>query len=483
MVNYSQELIKLLPLLIIGSGILISLLIEMFSPKSEKILPGLSIIIFLFVSYYSLITINERATLFNSMIEIGGNVNIFYFIFNFGAAIIVLLSFDYIKKIGINFGEYYILLQSAVLGMMLLSCSKDLIMIFIGLEQMSICFYILAGFKRKRLSSNEASLKYFLLGSFATGFIVYGIALIYGSAQTMSINLIIEKFPNLISNYIFITGFVLFIIGFTFKIAAFPFHMWVPDVYQGAPTTVTALMSTTGKTAAFSALIIAFTPIILGVTKNIFEPVIAVLATLSMLYGSIVAIVQKDVKRMLAYSSIAHAGYMLIGLASGTFQGASGIIFYLIAYTFMNIGAFGIISMLEGNNETNLDIQSYAGLGFTKPLPAALLSIFMFALAGIPPFAGFFGKYYVFVSAIQSNLTWLAIMGIIASAISVYFYLYLVVVMYFQKNENNSSLNPESLQFKLSGFGMLGVIVVALLVILMGIFPDTIIELISSFYL
>lgn len=481
MINYSQELIKLLPLLIIGIGILISLLIEMFSQKSEKILPWFSIIIFLFVAYYSLITINERATLFNSMIEIGGNVNIFYFIFNFGAAVIVLLSFDYIKKIGINFGEYYILLQSAVLGMMLLSCSKDLIMIFIGLEQMSICFYILAGFKRKRLSSNEASLKYFLLGSFATGFIVYGIALIYGSAQTMSINLIIEKFPNLISNYIFITGFVLFIIGFTFKIAAFPFHMWVPDVYQGSPTTVTALMSTTGKAAAFSALIIAFTPIILGVSKNIFEPVIAVLATLSMLYGSIVAIVQKDVKRMLAYSSIAHAGYMLIGLASGTFQGTSGIIFYLIAYTFMNIGAFGIISMLEGNNETNLDIQSYAGLGFTKPLPAALLSIFMFALAGIPPFAGFFGKYYVFVSAIQSNLTWLAIMGIIASAISVYFYLYLVVVMYFQKFENNFSSNSDSLQFELSGLSMLGVIVTALLVILMGIFPGPIIELISSF--
>lgn len=481
MINYSQELIKLLPLLIIGIGILISLLIEMFSQKSEKILPWFSIIIFLFVAYYSLITINERATLFNSMIEIGGNVNIFYFIFNFGAAIIVLLSFDYIKKIGIDFGEYYILLQSAVLGMMLLSCSKDLIMIFIGLEQMSICFYILAGFKRKRLSSNEASLKYFLLGSFATGFIVYGIALIYGSAQTMSINLIIEKFPNLISNYIFITGFVLFIIGFTFKIAAFPFHMWVPDVYQGSPTTVTALMSTTGKAAAFSALIIAFTPIILGVSKNIFEPVIAVLATLSMLYGSIVAIVQKDVKRMLAYSSIAHAGYMLIGLASGTFQGASGIIFYLIAYTFMNIGAFGIISMLEGNNETNLDIQSYAGLGFTKPLPAALLSIFMFALAGIPPFAGFFGKYYVFVSAIQSNLTWLAIIGIIASAISVYFYLYLVVVMYFQKFENNFSSNSDSLQFELSGLSMLGVIVTALLVILMGIFPGPIIELISSF--
>ncbi|GAB6282356.1 MAG: NADH-quinone oxidoreductase subunit N [Ignavibacterium sp.] len=481
MINYSQELIKLLPLLIIGSGILFSLLIEMFSQKSEKILPWLSIIIFLFVSYYSLITINERATLFNSMIEIGGNVNIFYFIFNFGATIIILLSFDYIKKTGINFGEYYILIQSAVLGMMLLSSSKDLIMIFIGLEQMSICFYILAGFKRKRLSSNEASLKYFLLGSFATGFIVYGIALIYGSAQSMSIKIIVENFPNLISNYIFITGFVLFIIGFTFKIAAFPFHMWVPDVYQGSPTTITALMSTTGKTAAFSALIIAFTPIILGATKNIFEPVIAVLATLSMLYGSIVAIVQKDIKRMLAYSSIAHAGYMLIGLASGTFQGVSGIIFYLIAYTFMNIGAFGIISMIEGNNETNLDIQSYAGLGYTKPLPAALLSIFMFALAGIPPFAGFFGKYYVFVSAIQSNLTWLAIIGIIASAISVYFYLYLVVVMYFQKSENNSSLNPENLQFKLSGLSMLGVIIVALLVILMGVFPGPIIELISSF--
>ncbi len=476
MFNYSQELIKILPLLIIGSGILISLLIEMFSQKSEKILPWLSIIIFLFIAYYSLITINERTTVFNSMIEIGGNVNIFYFVFNFAAAIIILLSFDYIKKTGINFGEYYILLQSAVLGMMLLSSAKDLIMIFVGLEQMSICFYILAGFKRKRLVSNEASLKYFLLGAFATGFIVYGIALIYGSAQSMSITSIMEQFSDLSKNYIFITGFLLFIIGFTFKIAAFPFHMWVPDVYQGSPTTVTALMSTTGKAAAFSALIIAFTPIINGLNQNLFEPLLAVLATLSMLYGSIVAIVQKDVKRMLAYSSIAHAGYMLIGLSAGTFQGISGIIFYLIAYTFMNLGAFGIISIMEGNNEANLDINSYAGLGYSKPMMAALLSLFMFALAGIPPFAGFFGKYYVFISAIQSNLTWLAIIGIIASAISVYFYLYLIVVMYFQKPEKDLSYNN-------SNIGMIGVIIVALLVILMGVFPGPIIELISSFYL
>jgi len=279
--------------------------------------------------------------------------------------------------------------------------AKDLIVIFLGLEIMSISFYVLAGFNRKLSSANEASLKYFLLGAFATGFLVYGIALIYGKATTTSIDIISANFSALSGNVLFLAGVLLFLIGFSFKIAAFPFHMWVPDVYQGSPTTVAGLFSTAGKAAGFSALIVTLGALFGGPYSHLFTPYLSAIAVFSMLFGSIVAIIQTDIKRMLAYSSIAHAGYL--GLASGNIDGVAGIIFYLAAYTFMNLAAFGIVSIIEGKNETNLEINSYSGLGTRSPLIAALLALTMFALAGIPPFAGFFGKYYVFISAIRRN--------------------------------------------------------------------------------
>jgi NADH-quinone oxidoreductase subunit N len=238
--------------------------------------------------------------------------------------------------------------------MMLIAGAKDLFMIFLGLELMSVCFYVLAGINRKRLTANEASLKYFLLGAFATGFIVYGIALIYGSAQTTSIDKITANFSTLTENALFVSGMLLFLIGFSFKIAAFPFHMWVPDVYQGSATTVAGLFSTGGKAAAFSAIIVTFFAIFGESVVNTFEPYLSVIAVLSMLFGSIVAIAQDDIKRMLAYSSISHAGYMTIGLAAGNYEGVAGIIFYLAAYTFMNLGAFGIVALIEGKDEKNL---------------------------------------------------------------------------------------------------------------------------------
>ena len=474
MFNNAQEFFSVLPIALIGTGIVISLLIEMYSKKSELLLPWFSVILFLAAGLHSLYYVGDVSIVLQNMLATGGNVNVFHAIFTLGAAVVALLSIDYIKKYGAYFGEYYIILQTSVLGMMLMAAAKDLFVIFLGLEIMSVSFYILAGMNRKRLNANEASLKYLLLGSFATGFIVYGIALIYGSAHTTSIDFITANFTELTKNLLFIAGVLLFLIGFSFKIAAFPFHMWVPDVYEGSPTTIVALFSTGGKAAAFSAIIATLFALFNGTAGKVFTPYLAVISVLSMFYGSIVAIAQDNIKRMLAYSSISHAGYLAIGLAAGNHDAVAGVIFYLAAYTFMNLGAFGIVSLLEGKDETNLSINSYAGLGNRKPLLSALLAIIMFSLAGLPPFAGFFGKYYIFIAAVKSNLTWLAILGVLSSAISVYFYLRIVVLMYFKSSENEFEIES-------SNNSMLAIIFSVLLVILLGVFPGTFLDLITRF--
>ena len=471
---YLNEVYNIIPLLIVGTGIVISVLLELYSKSGKTVLPWFSFLIFLATGFYSLITVGNQSVVFQNMISTGGVTNIFYFIFNIGAAIVCLLSVDYTKKYGINYSEYYILIQNSVLGMMLMAGAKSLFMIFLGLEIMSVCFYILAGVNRKKDKAIEASLKYFLLGAFATGFLVYGIALIYGSTKTTSIDIITAGFPEYSSNLIFLVGVLLFLIGFSFKIAAFPFHMWVPDVYQGAPTTVTGLFSTSGKAAAFAAIIATLNALFSGQTTSLFLPYLAVLSVFSMLFGSIVAIAQSNIKRMLAYSSISHAGYILIGLTAGTSAGVAGVVFYLAVYTFMNLAAFGIIALIEGENDANLEINSYSGLGTKSPVLAAFLAIIMFSLAGLPPLAGFFAKYYVFIAAIKSGLTWLAILGIISSVISVYFYLRIVVLMYFKEPE------AELVRSKSFG-GFLGVAVSVLLVILLGLMPGSLLDIITSY--
>ncbi|MBK6915334.1 MAG: NADH-quinone oxidoreductase subunit N [Ignavibacteriales bacterium] len=389
-----------------------SVIIEMYSNKSENILPWFSLFLFTLSAIYALYSINSVSVVFQNMINTGGNVNLFYFIFCSGSAIVTLLSISYLKKYGAYFGEYFILLQTSVLGMMLMAAARDLFVVFLGLEIMSVSFYVLAGLNRKRLSANEASLKYFLLGAFATGFLVYGIALIYGSVHTTSIQIISSKFADLSANILFMGGILLFLIGFSFKIAAFPFHMWVPDVYQGAPTTVSALFSTGGKAAAFSAIMVVLAVMFTGSGQNQFTPYLAVISTLSMLYGSIVAIAQTDIKRMLAYSSIAHAGYMIIGLSAGNALGVAGIIFYLAAYTFINLGAFGVVSIIEGEDESNLTIDSYSGLNKKVRCLQHYLRYSCFPWLASLPLQDFFGKYYVFIAAIKADLTWLAILGV-----------------------------------------------------------------------
>lgn len=469
----TYEYYLLMPYIVIGVGIVLSVVLEISTKKSKEILPWFSVVMFMGIAIYSIINVGQNFVLFGGMMEVGGKSAIFSSIFNFSAALITLSSIDYLKKYEANYGEYYILIQSAVLGMMVMASAQDIFMVFMGLELMSICFYALVGINRKRLSANEASLKYFLLGAFATGFIVYGIALIYGSSGSTSIQNLVENFVSYSSNILFVLGLLIFFIGFSFKIAAVPFHMWVPDVYQGSATTVTGFMSTAGKAAAFSVFIIMLSAVVSYNAPNFFKNYFAVISALSMVFGSIVALSQDNLKRMLAYSSISHAGYMVIGLAAGNKFSMAGIIFYLAVYAFMNIGAFSVIAAIEGKDESRVDIKSYAGLQGKNPFLAAMISLFMFALAGIPPLAGFFGKYYVFFGAIQSSLTWLAIVGVLSSVISVYFYIRVVVYVYFKKSEEEFTIQPS--------VGIYSAIVIsAALVLLCGFFPDLLLGIITA---
>lgn len=438
-----RTIFDLLPLIIISFVIILSILIEAFYKKSENLIYILSVITLIGTAIFSLVNLESQRLYFSDMIHSGGITNLFYFILLLAASFVIISSKNYLQRLNYHHGEYYIIILNSTLGMMLMSASRDLMLTFLALELMSLSFYVLAGFIRNVLFNNEASLKYFLLGAFATGFLLYGIALIYGSTQTTNILTITSNFAQFLHKLLFILGIVLFLVGLSFKVAAVPFHMWVPDVYEGSPTTVTALMSTAGKTAAFGALIVSLygsTGYQVKVNYETISNIIAYLATASMLLGSVVAIAQSSLKRMLAYSSIAHAGYMLIGIAAANKFGMSGVIFYLTVYTFMNIGAFILISIMESSVEKRVTLDDYTGISSTHPWYAALMSVFMFSLAGIPPFGGFFGKYYVFLAAIRADMTWLAVVGVISSIISAYFYLRVVIYMYFKKGSTEPAI-------------------------------------------
>lgn len=442
--------------------------------QREKISYWLTVFGLFFSMLLSLSSLDLTGSVFNRMVSVGGVGSLFSGLFALAGLLTVMLSRDYLRKEEAMYGEYYLLILFSTLGMMLMATAADLIMIFLGLELMSICLYVLAGFFRRRPISNESSLKYFLLGSFATGFLLFGIAFLYGASGTTNIADIAGEFSSLTSSSIFWLGAGLFLIGLAFKVGAVPFHMWIPDVYQGSPTTASGFMATGAKAAAFSAFVIVFLRPEFSSAGKI-KLVLALLSAASMIVGNVIAISQNNIKRMLAYSSIAHAGYMLAGLAAFNITGKNGVLFYLVAYTFMNIGAFGVLSILERQEEKNLTFDDYAGLGARHPLIAALMSVFMFSLAGIPPFAGFFGKYYVFLAAVQSNLTWLAILGVLMSVVSLYYYLRLIVMMYFRDVQGETTGG-----FSLSGVIVLGII--ALAVVGIGIYPSSILSLLTNLY-
>ena len=403
---------------------------------------------------------------FRSMVVADNFALFFKFVFLLTTLFTILMSIRYLRKEGFEHGEYYVLVLLAAVGMMLMAGAADLIVIFLGLETFSLSIYVLAGFFRNDPRSGESALKYFLLGAFSTGFLLYGIALIYGTAGTTNLKQVLV-FLNRISimqNPLLLVGMGLLIVGFGFKVASVPFHMWTPDVYEGAPTSITAFMSVGPKAAGFAAFLRVFL-YALAPLQDHWVGILWVLAVLTMTLGNIVAIAQQNIKRMLAYSSIAHAGYILVAMVAAGPAGLTSILYYILAYALMNLGAFGVVILFGRKGEENVLITDYSGMASRYPWLAAAMAVFMFSLAGIPPTAGFVGKFYIFGAAINAGYIGLAIIGVLNSVISVYFYLRVTVMMYMRNPEKE--LGPLDLSPAL--FAVL--VVTALGTLQMGISP------------
>jgi NADH-quinone oxidoreductase subunit N len=408
----------------------------------------------------------KTGTDFAGMVYLDSFSCFFYMVFILGAALTILISRQYLEDYGKNLGEYYALILFATLGMMLMAAGAHLIMIFLGLEVMSIAVYVLAGLFREDVRSNEASLKYLILGSFSSAFLLFGMAMLYGAAGgTLFLNELPKRLAlETASQPLILAGIGLLLVGFGFKVASAPFHMWTPDVYEGAPTSVTAFMSVAVKAAAFAAFARVFF-LAFGAMKVDWTMLLWIMAVATMTIGNVSAIAQTNIKRMLAYSSIAHAGYLLVALVAANQLGAISLLYYLLAYTLMNLGAFGVVILVGRKKDSYLNIYDYSGLAAQHPVLAASMALFMFALAGIPPTAGFVGKFYIFSAAIKAGYIWLAIIGVMNSLVSVYYYLRITVLMYMRPAETD--LGPVAFSPAQTAV----VAVTAAGVLLIGIFP------------
>jgi NADH-quinone oxidoreductase subunit N len=401
----------------------------------------------------------------------------FYFklIFCIGTLLTVFVSSNYVKTELRSLGEYYVLIFIATFGMMVMATSMDLITIFLGLEVMSVPLFVLAGIHRDRARSREASLKYFLMGAFASAFLLFGIALIFGAYGTT--NLIeVSRRLNIGSNYSQIlsgVGLILILIGLGFKVGLAPFHMWIPDVYEGAIAPATSFMSAGPKAAAFAAMFRIF-DLFSPVISDNFTTILWILAVITMSWGNILAISQKNIKRMLAYSSIAHAGYVMIALVVGGPEGLSAGVFYLLAYTLMNIGAFAVVILFSGKGERLEEIKDFAGFGLKYPLGGIAMIVFMLSLAGVPATAGFVGKYKIFIGAINAGYVWLAIIGVINSLISVWYYIGIIVTMYMTAESQGR------VEMRFSTTLMIAIFISLFGTLQLGLFPDRWLELANS---
>jgi NADH-quinone oxidoreductase subunit N len=346
------------------------------------------------------------------------------------AALAILGSFHYLDEERIQRGEYYALILFASAGMGILAGANELVTAFLGLEMSSISSYVLAGFRRSALKSNEASLKYFVLGSFATAFFLYGIAMVYGATGTTNIEAIQKAVASAPSSSLLILGVGMIFVGLGFKVVAAPFHVYAPDVYEGAPTPVTAFLASGPKAATFALMLRVFYTAFSN-ANPIWVWAIWIAAVLSMFVGNLAALAQSNVKRMLAYSSIAHAGYILVAFAASTEIGIAAVLFYLAAYALMKLGAFLVVTQVGGIGEKRLEIKDYAGLGTQQPVLAACFTLFLLSLLGLPATAGFLGKFYAFQAALDSRLVWLVVLAAINSVIGAYYYLRVIVAMYF----------------------------------------------------
>lgn len=427
----SSSFDAIIPMLCVALAGLVVLLAEAFRGRGEKMpIGGLAIIGLVGAGAASILLWNRNATSFG--VVTADNFSLFVNLILVGVGILtVIFSSQTVDRDGIPAGEYYAIMLFAMVGMMLMGQATDLLVIFLALETMSIAVYILTGIRRDQQQSTEAAFKYFLLGAFASAFFLYGIAFLYGVTGSTNLDRIgsVIAAQSMSGNPMILLGVGLLIVGFAFKVAAVPFHMWSPDVYEGAPAVVTGFMSTGVKAAAVAAFVRVFLSSLEPMITD-WAPVLWVIAAATMILGTVVGVAQTSLKRMLAYSSVAHGGYLLAGLVAGNDVGKAAILFYLAAYALTNLGAFGVIALLGTRERANDDLRDYAGLFKSHPALAVLMTFFLLSLGGFPPTAGFIAKWYVFSAAIGSGYYSLAIIGVLSSVVSVFFYLRIVVMMF-----------------------------------------------------
>ena len=409
---------------------------------------------------------------FGGTYEVSGLTRVFDITFILAAILATLFSYDYLERQGAESGEFYALLMWGTTGMMMMAKGLDLLIVILGLEILSICIFVLLGFTRRIPIANEASLKYFLMGAFATGFILYGTALLYGATGSTNITRLATYSTGVggTAGPLTAIGFVLLMAGFGFKLSLAPFHPWAPDVYQGGPTPVAAWLSVAPKAATLlvvARILVAMTPTL---QANSWLNMLAVLSILSMIVGNAVAIAQRDLKRMLAYSGIAHVGYMMIALLTLRDDGVAAVAVYTIVYALMNIGAFGVVSTLVKNQNDPQTLDDIAGLGFRRPFFGLALTICMFSLSGLPPTAGFISKFYVFKTAVESGYTTIALVGILTSIVSVYYYLRVVYYLYMKEPVGDVVVSE-------GGVFATGALAISMIgIFLIGIFPSPLFE-------
>ena len=464
------DYLRILPEIVLSIfGMAVMLLDPLLEERRRaKVLGGVGLVGALVALVSTFCMAKQRGPAFWNMVQVDSFSVFFHFLVIAITVVVVLSSYEYMEVQKIRAGEYYALMLFGAVGMCLMSSAVELVLIFIALEISSISTYILAGFRRRAAISSESSVKYFLLGSFATAFFLYGVALMFGATGSTSIAVVstrLQAEPTV--PVLAYAAFALMFVGLGFKVAAAPFHVWTPDVYEGAPSPVVGFMSTGPKAAVFAVLLrIIFEAHAPGALWFVWAA-----AALSMTIGNLAALVQTNVKRLLAYSSIAHAGYLLIAFAA--LKGTDGIIsamFYTASYAAMNVGAFAVIGHFAGAGERYITVEDYAGLGRRSPVLAATLTIFLLSLIGIPMTGGFFAKFYVFSAALQNNLIWLVMIGVLNSAIGAYYYLRIIVTMYMREPNHEEAVPPVS--FSLGS--ALAISVVATLYL--GILPGRVLD-------
>ena len=470
------DLRPLLPMLVLAATAAIVIVLDLLPPRERKdhlgFVSALGVVLTLVMTYSMTFAIGGGELRgFRGMVVLDPFALFFNIVIGYATGLVILLSMDYIRREGQEAGEFYILVLLSALGMMLMASAGDLIIVFLGLETMSIALYVLTGFFRHRLEAGEASLKYFLMGAFASAFFLYGIALIFGA--TGSTNL--DRIANAVAagagrDPMLAIGFGLLLVGFGFKISAVPFHMWAPDAYEGAPTSITAFIATGSKAAAFASLLRVLLTALRGAPLD-WPMLMWGMAAITMSVGNVVALAQQNLKRMLAYSSIAHVGYMLVGVVAGGSLGNGAVLFYLLVYTFTTAGAFGAILLLERNGREAVQLADYGGLATRHPVLAVALSVFLLSLIGIPPTAGFVGKFYLFGAAVKSGYVWLAVIGVLNSAVAAYYYLRLIVFMYMREPEGAPTVMAPSFS------GALALVVALWGVVQLGVAPGPLFDL------